>query len=82
MTELEEYKLRLKNELDTTSYNLDENLNYTHQYEEAINNTTAIIKTDRNNIITYVNEKFCTLSGYSKEEVIGMDCAQYETRKR
>jgi PAS domain S-box-containing protein len=71
ITELEEYKQILKHELDTTSHNLEENLNYTSQYEEAINSTTAILKTDIDNVITYANEKFCELSGYTQDELIG-----------
>lgn len=33
------------------------------QYKTAIDQTMALSKTDPNGIITYVNEKFCTLSG-------------------
>jgi PAS domain S-box-containing protein len=74
VTELEEYKLALKHDLDTTSKNLEEKLHYTSQYEEAINSTTAIIKTDTENFITYVNAKFCLLSGFEREELIGRNC--------
>lgn len=75
ITELEEYKLFLKHELDTTSKNLEEKIHYTAQYEEAINSTTAILKTNTDNVITYANEKFCDLSGYAREEIIGLNCA-------
>ncbi|MFA5217192.1 PAS domain S-box protein [Sulfuricurvum sp.] len=62
VTELEEYKLFLKHELDTTSKNLEEKVHYTAQYEEAINSTTAILKTSTNNIITYANERFAIVA--------------------
>lgn len=81
VTELEEYKHILKNELDSTSKNLQENLNYTIQYEDAINSTTAILKTDTDNIIKYANDKFCELSGYSINELIGMNCEELRHQK-
>ena len=75
ITEIENYKELLKDKLSDTSKSLDENINYTAQYEEAINTFTAILKTDRNNNITYINEEFAKLSGYSEDEIIGMNCA-------
>ena len=74
VTELEEYKLLLKNELDTTSKTLEGNLNYTRQYESAINSSIGILKTDTDNIITYANEMYCRLSGYTLEELVGKSC--------
>ena len=74
ITETENYKKILKNTLDNTSKSLDENLHYITQYEEANNQFTAILKTDINNIITYANEMFCELSGYSFDELVGKDC--------
>ncbi len=76
ITELEKYKEILKEQLDDTSKSLQENINYTVQYEEAINNATAVLKTDTNNIIIYANEKFCKLSGYSELELIGKNCKE------
>ncbi len=74
ITKTENYKKILKNTLDNTNKSLDENLHYITQYEEANNKFTAILKTDTENIITYVNEMFCKLSGYSLEELVGRDC--------
>ena len=42
-----------------------------HQYKNAIDSSNIVSKTDVNGIITYVNEEFCKISGYSKEELIG-----------
>ncbi len=42
-----------------------------HQYKHAIDSSNIVSKTDINGIITYVNEEFCKISGYSKEELIG-----------
>ena len=74
ITELEKYKEILKEQLDDTSKSLKENINYTVQYEEAINSSTAVLKTDTNNTIIYVNDKFCKLSGFSSLELIGKNC--------
>lgn len=74
VTQLEEYKAILKHELATTNHSLEENINYTKQYENAINTKTAILKTDINNIITFANKKFCDISGYRLDELIGLHC--------
>ena len=41
------------------------------QYREAIENSNIVSKTDIDGIITFVNEQFCEISGYSCEELIG-----------
>ena len=41
------------------------------QYKEAIEKSNIISKTDINGIITFVNDEFCKISGYSQEELIG-----------
>ena len=41
------------------------------QYKEAIEKSNIISKTDVDGIITFINDEFCTISGYSKDELIG-----------
>lgn len=41
------------------------------QYKEAIEKSNIISKTDVNGIITFVNDEFCAISGYSKDELLG-----------
>ncbi|MEN8302785.1 MAG: PAS domain S-box protein [Campylobacterota bacterium] len=41
------------------------------QYKEAIEKSNIISKTDVSGIITFVNDEFCKISGYSQEELIG-----------
>jgi len=41
------------------------------QYQEAIEKSNIVSKTDVNGIITFVNDEFCNISGYTKEELIG-----------
>ena len=39
-------------------------------YQEAIEKSNIISKTDVNGVITFVNDEFCKISGYTKEELI------------
>ncbi|RXJ88299.1 PAS domain-containing sensor histidine kinase [Arcobacter sp. CECT 8983] len=40
-------------------------------YQEAIENSNIVSRTDINGIITFVNEEFCKISGFTKEELLG-----------
>ncbi|WP_072680190.1 PAS domain-containing sensor histidine kinase [Arcobacter sp. LA11] len=40
-------------------------------YQEAIENSNIVSKTDIRGVITFVNDEFCKISGYSKEELLG-----------
>ena len=41
------------------------------QYKETVDRSSVVSKTDKNGLITYVNEQFCAISGYSVDELIG-----------
>ena len=41
------------------------------QYKEAIDTSSIVSKTDKMGIITYANDEFCRISGFSREELIG-----------
>ena len=49
----------------------NDNLNFLQQYQELTDSNMAVSKTDTQGVITYVNDEFCKLTGYDREELIG-----------
>jgi len=54
-----------------TTNHLHESIHSLSTFQELIKASTIYSKTDVKGIITDVNDRFCTLSGYSREELIG-----------
>ncbi|PHQ56332.1 MAG: histidine kinase [Sulfurimonas sp.] len=52
---------------------LKENLNFLEQYQSIANQKSMISKTDLRGVITYANDMFCSVSQYTREELIGKD---------
>ena len=50
---------------------VQEQLQLLKEYQKVFERGAIVSKTDTDGIITYVNNAFCTISGYSKEELIG-----------
>jgi PAS domain S-box-containing protein len=61
---IEEYNLSLKDEIGEKKLIFQ-------QYTEAIDASYLVSKTDKSGIITYANEQFIEVSGYTKEELMG-----------
>ncbi len=57
-------KLKLKDELA-------KNLHLMQQYQEATDKSAIVSKGDLKGDITYANDEFCEVSGYTREELIG-----------
>jgi PAS domain S-box-containing protein len=81
VTQSEEYKEKMVQELHLTSKSFEELRGLSDQYEEAMSHTLALLRTDTNNIITYANETFCQISGYDVADVIGIECSHLRTAK-
>ena len=46
-------------------------INILHQYKHAIDHSLIVSRANKEGIITYANDKFCEISGYLREELIG-----------
>ncbi len=77
--ELEELSLDVANSLtdsyielhdDQISDKLEHN-NLLNEYKKAVDLSNIVSKTNPKGIITYVNDKFCEISGYKEYELIG-----------
>ncbi|WOV87478.1 EAL domain-containing protein [Sporosarcina oncorhynchi] len=56
---------------ERTSEKYNKTLHNLRNIENALDYSSVVAITDEKGIITYVNEKFCTLSQYTNEELIG-----------
>jgi len=57
--------------VNVTQSELDDNLKILDQYKMVLDESSIVSKTDADGVITYVNDPFCDISGYSREELLG-----------
>ncbi|OHD83849.1 MAG: diguanylate cyclase [Sulfuricurvum sp. RIFCSPLOWO2_02_43_6] len=48
-----------------------ENSNLLAEYKKAVDLSNIVSKTNPKGVITYVNDKFCEISGYTRDELVG-----------
>ncbi|MDP2894809.1 MAG: nitrate- and nitrite sensing domain-containing protein, partial [Sulfurimonas sp.] len=51
--------------------NLSKSTSLLQQYKSVVDESAIVSKTDKNGILTYVNEKFCEINGYAMSELLG-----------
>jgi PAS domain S-box-containing protein len=55
----------------TLKDNMIKNISLLNEYKNAVDRSSIVSKTNKRGIITYVNNKFCSISGYSAKELLG-----------
>jgi len=79
LKDLEKVSLGVASELSKTYEQIQNNeidfsndhSNLLNEYKKAVDISNIVSKTNPKGIITYVNDKFCELSGYGRNELIG-----------
>lgn len=64
-------ELDMLDNFDSTIQALDQELHILQQYKNILDQIAIVSKTDIYGTITYVNGKFCEVSGYTQDELIG-----------
>ncbi|MBN2895801.1 MAG: PAS domain S-box protein [Campylobacterales bacterium] len=73
ITELEEFRQQLENELSVKEENLQEMMRRSREYHKAMDESTILVRVDLNGKITYINREFTHALGYTAAEIIGQD---------
>ncbi len=60
-----------KNQLSTSNQNLEHAISKANEYKRAMYSSNIISRTDLKGKIIFVNDQFCIISGYTREELIG-----------
>lgn len=71
ITRSKENELKLSKTLDKKNKELLINVTLLNEYKKAVDKSSIVSKTTKEGIITYVNDEFCRISKYSREELIG-----------
>lgn len=61
----------LENIVKERTFSLEKSNRLLSEYNKAIDKSAIVSKTDLHGVITYVNDEFCKVSGYTKDELIG-----------
>lgn len=58
---------------EKTGEDLQKSLKEISDYKYALNESSIVAITDQKGIINHVNDNFCKISKYSREELLGQD---------
>lgn len=73
ITDLERSKEYFKKQSNTAKINLKDSIRKSLEYKSAIERSNIIMRIGTDRRIKEVNDAFCDISGYSKEELIGQE---------
>lgn len=71
ITELQQIKERLQDKLHISEENFEDIYRRAQLYEKAIDESNILSRTTDDGTILYVNNRFCEITGYREEEIIG-----------
>lgn len=71
LSDIAQHNALLKRREEVYLNKIEKSLKELSEFNDALNESSIVSKTNPNGIITYVNEKFCEISGYSSNELIG-----------
>ncbi len=61
----------LEAQVENRTYDLENSVSMLDEYKKALDESAIVSKSDLHGNITYVNDAFCKISGYSRQELIG-----------
>jgi len=80
--EVEQYNKILKQREDQHQKTLKEKTKQLEEFNNALDVSAIVAKTNPKGIFTYANEYYCKISGYSKEELIGKNINILNSKNR
>lgn len=83
--ELLNYKIKLEKNIESRNEELKKTISKLSLHKQILDTHCSVAITNADGTITYVNNKFCELSGYSKDELLGANhrilISNYHDRK-